>query len=47
MTGNYEAMALYAGKGVDRITSVEPAGERLQRIVAEAAQHWRLLEGMR
>ncbi|MDR2297439.1 MAG: nitronate monooxygenase [Comamonas sp.] len=45
MTGNYEAMALYAGKGVDRITSVEPAGERVQRIVAEAAQHWRLLEG--
>ncbi|GGH49642.1 hypothetical protein GCM10010975_02100 [Comamonas phosphati] len=45
MTGNYEAMALYAGKGVDRITSVEPAGERVRRIVAEAAQHWRLLEG--
>lgn len=45
MSGNYEAMALYAGKGVDRITSIEPAGERVQRIVAEAAQHWRLLEG--
>lgn len=45
MTGNYEAMALYAGKGVDHITSVEPAGERVLRIVAEAAQHWRLLEG--
>jgi len=45
MTGNFEAMALYAGKGVDRITSVEPAGERVSRIVAEAARHWRLLEG--
>lgn len=45
MTGNFEAMALYAGKGVDHITSVEPAGERVSRIVAEAARHWRLLEG--
>jgi nitronate monooxygenase len=45
MTGNFEAMALYAGKGVDRITSVEPAGERVRLIVADAAQHWRLLAG--
>ncbi|MFP6562558.1 nitronate monooxygenase [Paraburkholderia sp. B3] len=38
MTGDYEAMALYAGLGVGRITTVEPAAERVARIVAEAAE---------
>ncbi|WP_179400742.1 nitronate monooxygenase [Burkholderia guangdongensis] len=37
MTGDYEAMALYAGLGVDRVVSVEPAATRVARIVAEAA----------
>lgn len=44
MTGDFEAMALYAGQGVDRITAIEPAGERLRRIAAEAAAHLRLLD---
>ncbi|MFP5355779.1 MAG: CarD family transcriptional regulator, partial [Gemmatimonadota bacterium] len=34
MTGDFEAMALYAGQGVGRITAIEPAGERLRRIAA-------------
>lgn len=37
MTGDYEAMALYAGCGVDDIREIVPAGQRLERIVAEAA----------
>lgn len=37
MTGDFEAMALYAGKGVDRIHAVTGAGERLLRIAADAA----------
>jgi len=36
MTGDFEAMALYAGQGVDRITAIEPAARRMQRILAEA-----------
>jgi nitronate monooxygenase len=36
MTGDFEAMALYAGVGVDRITDIVGAGERLRRIVDEA-----------
>lgn len=32
-----EAMALYAGQGVGRVADVVPAGERLRRIAAEAA----------
>lgn len=36
MTGDFEAMALYAGQGVARIGDVVPAGERLRRIVDEA-----------
>ena len=38
MTGDFEAMALYAGKGVDRITEIVPAGERVARIVDEATR---------
>jgi nitronate monooxygenase len=38
MTGDFEAMALYAGRGVDRIDRVMPAGERVASIVAEAAR---------
>lgn len=36
MTGDLEAMALYAGEGAARISAVAPAGERLRTIVAEA-----------
>jgi len=36
MTGDLEAMALYAGQGVDRIDAIIPAGDRLRTIVAEA-----------
>ena len=36
MTGDFEAMALYAGQGVSRIDSIVPAGERVVRIVDEA-----------
>lgn len=42
MTGDFEAMALYAGQGVGRIDSIVPAGERVARIVDEAT---RLLDG--
>lgn len=37
MTGDFEAMALYAGRGVDRITAVEPTGDCVRRIAAKAA----------
>ena len=36
MTGDFEAMALYAGQGVDRIDAIIPAGDRLRAIVTEA-----------
>ena len=36
MTGDYEAMALYAGIGSAKITDIVPAAERLERIVNEA-----------
>jgi nitronate monooxygenase len=36
MTGDYEAMALYAGKGSAAINDIVPAAERLKRIVREA-----------
>jgi len=35
-TGDLEAMALFAGQGVDAINDIPPAAERLHRIVAEA-----------
>ncbi|MBN3793095.1 nitronate monooxygenase [Burkholderia sp. Ac-20353] len=37
MTGDFEAMALYAGTGAGRIGEVASAGEVLRRIVADAA----------
>lgn len=37
MTGDFEAMALYSGMGVGRISAIEPAGERLRKIIAEAS----------
>jgi nitronate monooxygenase len=37
MTGDFEAMALYAGQGVSRIKAVVPAAERLRDIVEDAA----------
>lgn len=36
MTGDFEAMALYAGQGVARITRLMPAGDRLRSITTEA-----------
>ncbi len=36
MTGDFEAMALYAGEGVGAITTIVPAAERLRRICAQA-----------
>ena len=36
MTGEFEAMALYAGKGVGRINAILGASERVRAIVAEA-----------
>jgi nitronate monooxygenase len=38
MTGDFEAMALYAGHGVGRIDAIMPAGERVARIVEEATR---------
>lgn len=38
MTGDFEAMALYAGLGVGRIDSILPAGERVAAIVDEASR---------
>jgi nitronate monooxygenase len=35
-SGDLEAMALYAGQGIDRITAIVSAADRLQSIVAEA-----------
>jgi nitronate monooxygenase len=36
MTGDFEAMALYAGEGVERIDRIVPAGQRIAQIVDEA-----------
>jgi nitronate monooxygenase len=36
MTGDFAAMALYAGTGVGRVQTVEPAAKRLTAIAAEA-----------
>lgn len=38
MTGDFEAMALYAGQGVGRVSSVIPAAQRLAEIADEAAR---------
>ena len=45
MTGDFEAMALYAGGGVGRVDAVVPAAERIARIAAEAAVQLRLASG--
>lgn len=37
MTGDFEAMALYAGEGVSRLHSIVGAEERVRSIVSEAA----------
>ena len=36
MTGDFEAMALYAGEGIDKIDAIVPAAQRLNTIVTEA-----------
>ena len=38
MTGDFEAMALYAGQDVDRMHAIVAAGERLAAIVSEAGR---------
>ncbi len=38
MTGDFEAMALYAGKGVGKLNAIMPAAQRLNEIVAAARQ---------
>ncbi len=38
MTGDFEAMALYAGTGVDRIDRIMPADQRVAQIVDEAVR---------
>jgi len=38
MTGDFEAMALYAGEGAGQINSIPKAAERLAAIVSEAAE---------
>ncbi|MCC2656300.1 MAG: 2-nitropropane dioxygenase [Panacagrimonas sp.] len=45
MTGDFEAMALYAGAGVGRVDAVVPAAERIARLAAEAAVQLRLASG--
>jgi nitronate monooxygenase len=35
-TGDLEAMALYAGDGVARVSAIEPAGAIVERMMAEA-----------
>lgn len=35
MTGDFEAMALYAGKGVGKLNAIVPAAQRLNEIVAD------------
>ena len=37
MTGDFEAMALYAGAGVGRISAVQPAADKIQAIATQAA----------
>jgi len=37
MSGDFEAMALYAGQGVDRLRNIVPAGERVRAIADQAA----------
>jgi nitronate monooxygenase len=37
MSGDFEAMALYAGKGVDRVTAIVAAADRVRAIVEEAS----------
>ena len=36
MTCDFEAMALYAGEGIDKVDSIIPAAQRLNVIVTEA-----------
>ena len=37
MTGDFEAMALYAGAGVGRISAVQPAADKIHAIATQAA----------
>jgi nitronate monooxygenase len=40
MTGDFEAMALYAGLGVGRIHDLPPAGERVAQLLDQARAAW-------
>ncbi len=44
MTGDFDAMALYAGCGVGKVRATQPAGELVQRLAQEAAAHLALLQ---
>lgn len=43
MTGDFEAMALYAGLGVAQITSIPTAAERIEAIMQHAQREWHRL----
>ncbi|MEG0974731.1 MAG: nitronate monooxygenase [Comamonas sp.] len=43
MTGDFEAMALYAGLGVQHISSIPSAAERMEDIMQSAQREWRRL----
>jgi nitronate monooxygenase len=45
MSGDFEAMALYAGQGAGHITSVPPAADRLNAMVSEAKRILGIAEG--
>ncbi len=44
MTGDFGAMALYAGCGVGRVEAIVPAGERVATLARDAAAHLALLD---
>ncbi|WP_313300904.1 nitronate monooxygenase [Diaphorobacter sp.] len=43
MSGDFESMALYAGRGVDAIDSIPTAAQRMASIMQSAQTHWRTL----
>lgn len=43
MTGDFEAMALYAGLGVEHIDTIPAAAERMESIMRQAGAEWRRL----
>ena len=45
MTGDFEAMALYAGAGVGRVDAVQPAAARIHAIAGAGGQSLRIRSG--